>query len=171
MAWHIIKYVEKVNKRWNNLCVLIGPPRGEIIYRHNKERFRFYKRDWRLVHSLDICQHLRKTSRTYKSIQKITRTPTSSTDTASSPNMVSWRESARSATTSSSQRSVLIITRRMEDAQYTNVSIWQLIRVGAPQHPRFRNRTFFQKSRDLPTPKRNKFSNKWDQGLFLPNHE
>ena len=37
----LIKYVEKVNKRLNNLCVLIGPPRGEIIYRHNKERFRF----------------------------------------------------------------------------------------------------------------------------------
>ena len=41
VARHIIKYVEKVNKRLNNLCVLIGPPRGEIIYRHNKERFRF----------------------------------------------------------------------------------------------------------------------------------
>ena len=142
--------MEKVNTRLNNLCVLIGPPRIEIIYRHNNERFRFSKRDWRLVLWLHICQRLRKTTRTYKSIKKTTRTPTSFTDIAYSRNMVSWQESALSATTSSWQRSVLITTKRMEDAQYTNVSILLLIWVGATQHHCTRNEHFFRNRATYP---------------------
>ena len=57
--------------------------------------------------------------------------------------MVSWQESAPSATTSSSQRSVLITAKRMDDAQYTIVSILWLIWVGVTQHQCTQKRTLF----------------------------
>ena len=64
--------------------------------------------------------------------------------------MVSWQESALTATTSSSQRSVLITTKRMEDAQYTNVSILRLIWVGATRHQFTQNEHFFRNRATFP---------------------